>query len=174
MVRQVDETRMSMPKITPFLWFDDQAEQAVDFYLSVFPNSRICQVARHGEAGPGPAGSVMTIQFELDGNEFVALNGGPDHYGFDESISFVVHCATEEEVDHYWEALTDGGQEIACGWLQDRFGLRWQIVPDGFLEVLGDPNPERAKRAMQAMMGMKKLDLRAVKDAADGTVPQAS
>jgi len=155
-------------KITPFLWFDDQAEEAVEFYLSVFPNSRILQIARHGEGGPGQAGTVMTVHFELDGNDFVALNGGPVHYGFDESVSFVVDCATDEEVDHYWEALTNGGEEIACGWLKDRYGLRWQIVPTELPSVLGDPDPERASRAMQAMMTMKKLDIQAMKDAADG------
>jgi predicted 3-demethylubiquinone-9 3-methyltransferase (glyoxalase superfamily) len=160
-----------VPKITPFLWFDHQAEQAVDFYLSVFPNSRILRVARHGDDGPGPARSVMTIHFELDGNEFVALNGGPDHYGFDESISFVVDCATDQEVDRYWAALTDGGQEIACGWLQDRFGLRWQIVPTELPAVLADPDAERAGRAMQAMLTMTKLDIGAMKAAADGKAP---
>lgn len=157
-----------MPPITPFLWFDDQAEQAAQFYVSVFPRSRIAEVTHYGAAGPGPAGSVMTVRFILDGNEFLALNGGPDHYGFDESISFVVGCATEEEVDRYWAALTDGGQEIACGWLKDRYGLRWQIVPDGLSAVLRDPDPERAQRAMQAMLGMKKLDLSAMRAAADG------
>ena len=154
----------------PFLWFDDQAEAAFEFYLSVFPDSRIIQVARCREAGPGPAGSVMTTHFELDGNEFVALNGGPPHYGFDESISFVIDCATEEEVDHYWEALTDGGEEIACGWLKDRYGVRWQVVPSELPSVLGDPDRDRANRAMQAMMTMKKLDVRAMKEAADGVV----
>ncbi len=157
-----------MAKIRPFLWFDDQAEEAVDFYRSVFPNSRIVQVARHGDSGQGEAGTVMTIHFELNGNEFVALNGGPVHYGFDESISFWVDCATDEELDHYWEALTDGGEEIACGWLKDRYGLRWQIVPTELPSVLADPDPERAGRAMQAMMTMKKLDIHAMKDAADG------
>ena len=157
-----------MPKINPFLWFDDQAEEAVDFYLSVFPNSRILRIARHGDGGPAPAGSVMTIHFELDGNEFVALNGGPIHYGFDESISFWVDCANQAEVDHYWEALTDGGQEIACGWLQDRYGLRWQIVPTELPDVLADPDPERAGRAMQAMLSMTKLDSGVMKAAADG------
>lgn len=157
-----------MPKITPFLWFDDQAEQAVDFYLSIFPESKILEVARHGEAGPGPAGSVMLIRFELDGNEFLALNGGPDHYSFDESISFYVDCATQDEVDRYWEALTNGGEEIACGWLKDRFGLRWQIVPSELPQLLGDPDPQRAQAAMQAMMTMTKLDLDVMKKAADG------
>jgi predicted 3-demethylubiquinone-9 3-methyltransferase (glyoxalase superfamily) len=157
-----------MPKITPFLWFDDQAEEAVDFYVSVFPNSKILDVARHGEAGPGPAGSVMLIRFELDGNEFLALNGGPDHFHFDESISFVIDCATQEEVDRYWEGLTNGGEEIACGWLKDRFGLRWQVVPSELPALLGDPDPQRAQRAVQAMMTMKKLDINALKGAADG------
>jgi predicted 3-demethylubiquinone-9 3-methyltransferase (glyoxalase superfamily) len=163
-----------MARITPFLWFDDQAEEAVEFYLSVFPNSRIVQVARYGEAGPGPAGSVMVIYFSLDGNEFVALNGGPANYGFDESISFVVDCATDEEVDYYWQALTDGGEEIACGWLKDRYGLRWQIVPSELPTLLADPDPERVNRAMQAMMTMTKLDIRAMRDAADGVVGEAS
>ena len=163
-----------MPKITPFLWFDDQAEQAVDFYTSVFPNSKILEVARHGEAGPGPAGSVMLLRFELDGNEFLALNGGPEHYGFDESISFVIDCATQGEVDRYRAALTAGGEEIACGWLKDRFGLRWQVVPSELPAILGDPDPERAQRAMQAMMTMKKLDIDALKEAAEGAVRQPS
>lgn len=157
-----------MSKITPFLWFDNQAEQAVDFYLSVFPGSKVLDVSRHGEAGPGPAGSVMLIRFELEGNEFLALNGGPEHYAFDESISFVIDCATQEDVDRYWEALTDGGEEIACGWLKDRFGLRWQVVPSELPKLLGDPDPRRAQRAMQAMMTMKKLDINAMRDAADG------
>lgn len=156
-----------MPSITPFLWFDDQAQQAAELYVSVFPNSKIEQIAHYSEVGPGPAGSVMTVRFSLDGNEFVALNGGPAHYGFDESISFVVNAATEEELDHYWSALTEGGEEIACGWLKDRYGLRWQIVPEGLPALLGDPDPERAKRATQAMLGMKKLDLKAMREAAD-------
>jgi len=153
-------------KITPFLWFDDQAEEAVNFYLSVFPNSRVLEVARYAEGGPGPAGTVMTIRFELDGNEFVALNGGPAHYGFDESVSFMVDCSTGDEVDHYWSALTDGGEEIACGWLKDRFGLRWQIVPSELRSLLSDPDPQRAKMAMDAMMTMTKLDISALRAAA--------
>jgi predicted 3-demethylubiquinone-9 3-methyltransferase (glyoxalase superfamily) len=155
-----------MPKITPFLWFDDQAEAAAEFYVSVFPNSRIVDVVRYGEAGPGPTGSVMTVHFEIDGSEFVALNGGPEHYGFDEAISFVVDCETQDDVDRYWKALTDGGDEIACGWLKDRYGLRWQIVPAGLPALLGDPDPERARRATEAMLSMKKLDIRAMRDAA--------
>ena len=163
-----------MAKITPFLWFDDQAEEAVDFYLSIFPNSRVLQVARHGEGGPGPAGSVMTIRFDLDGNEFLALNGGPAHYGFDESISFVIDCATQEDVDHYWDGLlAGGGKEIACGWLRDRYGLRWQVVPSELPSLLGDPDPERAQRAMKAMLSMTKLDIRAMKEAADSAPSSA-
>lgn len=158
-----------MPDITPFLWFDDQAQQAAEFYVSVFPNSHIEQVTHYSAAGPAPAGSVMTVSFNLDDKDFVALNGGPAHYGFDESISFVVNCATQEDLDHYWSKLTDGGEEIACGWLKDRYGLRWQIVPQGLSEVLADPDPERAQRAAQAMMGMKKLDLPAMRAAADGS-----
>lgn len=157
-----------MPKITPFLWFDDQAQQAAELYVSVFPNSKIEQIARYGEAGPGPAGSVMTVKFSLDGEELLALNGGPAHYGFDESISFVVDCKTQEDVDHYWSALTDGGEEIACGWLKDRYGLRWQIVPSELPAVLGDPDPQRARRATEAMLSMKKLDIEAMRAAADG------
>jgi predicted 3-demethylubiquinone-9 3-methyltransferase (glyoxalase superfamily) len=157
-----------MPDITPFLWFDDQAEEAAEFYVSVFPNSQVLHTERYSEAGPGPAGSVMTIRFEIDGKEFVALNGGPAHYGFDESVSFVVDCTDEKEVDHYWDRLGDGGEEIACGWLKDRYGLRWQIVPVELPSLLGDPDPERANRAMQAMLSMKKLDIQAIKRAADG------
>lgn len=160
-----------MPKITPFLWFDDQAEEAARYYASVFPSSRIVDVARYSDAGPGPAGSVMTVRFELDGTEFVALNGGPAHYGFDEAVSFVVNCETGDEVDHYWDALTDGGEEIACGWLKDRFGLRWQIVPSELFSLLGDPDPERARRAAQAMLAMKKIDIRALREAADRPAP---
>jgi predicted 3-demethylubiquinone-9 3-methyltransferase (glyoxalase superfamily) len=162
-----------VPKVIPFLWFDDQAEQAVDFYVSVFPDSKVLELARHGESGSGPAGSIMLIRFELDGNEFLALNGGPEHYNFDESISFVIECATQDEVNRYWEALSDAGEEIACGWLKDRFGLRWQVVPSELPILLGDPDPQRAQRAMRAMMTMKKLDIDALKEAADGVVPQS-
>jgi predicted 3-demethylubiquinone-9 3-methyltransferase (glyoxalase superfamily) len=162
-----------MPRITPFLWFDHQAAEAADFYVALFPNSRVVEVQRYGEAGPGPAGSVMTVRFELDGQTFVALNGGPDNYGFNESISFVVDCQTADEVDHYWESLRQGGEEIACGWLRDRYGLCWQIVPSELTSLLGDPDPERANRAMQAMLSMKKLDMSAMRKAADG-VPVSS
>ena len=159
-----------MVSITPFLWFDDQAEEAAGFYTSVFPNSRILEVARYSKGGQRPAGSVMTVRFELDGNEFTALNGGPAHYGFDESISFVIHCKTQEEVDRYWDALCAGGEEIACGWLKDRYGLRWQVVPSELPSLLGDPDPVRARRAAGAVMGMKKLDIAAIRAAVDGLV----
>ncbi|MGH8988519.1 MAG: VOC family protein [Acidimicrobiales bacterium] len=162
-----------MRMITPMLWFDNQAEEAARFYVSVFPSSRVLDVTHYGEAGPGPAGSVMTVRFELDGSEFVALNGGPAHYGFDESVSFVVDCPTEQDVDRYWDALGEGGREIACGWLSDRYGLRWQIVPSELPSVLSDPDPERASRAMEAMLSMKKLDIRALKGAADGAGAQS-
>ncbi|HXS12178.1 MAG TPA: VOC family protein [Acidobacteriaceae bacterium] len=148
-----------MPKITPFLWFDNNAEEAVDFYLSVFPNSRRTGELRSGDAGPGPKGSIVTIGFELDGQPFTALNGGPDHQ-FNEAVSFVVHCKSQAEIDDYWTKLGDGGSEIACGWLKDRFGLRWQIIPDNIAELLRHP------AAMRAMMTMKKLDIAALEAAA--------
>lgn len=159
---------MAVPTITPFLWFDDQAEDAARFYVSIFPGSRIIDVARARGAGGDGEDPVLTVRFSLDGHEFVALNGGPVHYGFDESISFVIECKDDVELDHYWSALGEGGAEIACGWLKDRFGLRWQVVPAGLSEVLGDPDPARAKRAMDAMMTMTKLDLHAMRRAADG------
>lgn len=157
-----------MPEVTPFLWFDTQAEEAAEFYVSTFPNSRVTDVTRYGEAGPGPAGSVMTVRFELAGQAFVALNGGPEHFGFNESVSFVINCGSPEEVDHYWAALTEGGEEIACGWLKDRYGLRWQVVPEGLPVALADPDPERARRAMEAMLKMTKLDLGAIEAAKAG------
>ena len=156
-----------MPKITPFLWFDDQAEEAVEFYLSVFPNSRVVTMSRYGDGGPGPAGSVMTVLFELDGDEFMALNGGPKNYGFDESISFVIDCPTTEDVDHYWQALTDGGEEIDCGWE----GSLWRSLAGDSLRFPvcdGGPGSGAAQRAMQAMMTMKKLDMDVLRAAADG------
>lgn len=155
-----------MPDIHPFLWFDDQAMDAAEFYVSVFPNSRITDVVRYGEAGPGMPGEVMTVSFALDGKKFTAINGGPVHYDFNLGVSFVIDCASAKELDHYWQTLTDGGQESACGWLIDRFGLAWQVVPAGLPGVLGDPDPVRAERAMSAMLGMKKLDLPAMVAAA--------
>ncbi len=157
---------MPIQKITPFLWFDHQAEEAASFYTSIFPNSKIVRVVRYGKAGPGPAGSVMTAEFQLDGQTFVALNGGP-HYKFTEAISFVVNCETQEEVDAYYEQLSAGGAEVQCGWLKDKFGLSWQIVPTILPELLSNPDPEKSRRVVQAMMNMKKLDILALKQARD-------
>ncbi|HEY5143440.1 MAG TPA: VOC family protein [Solirubrobacteraceae bacterium] len=154
-------------RITPNLWFDTEAEEAANFYISVFENSRIVNVARYTEAGPRPAGTVMTVEFELDGQLFVGINGGPQ-FTFDEAVSFQVTCADQDEVDHYWERLTEGGSEGRCGWLKDRFGLSWQVVPTGMAEVFGDPDPARAERGMQAMLKMRKLDVAALRAAADG------
>ena len=155
-----------MPKITPCLWFDTQGEEAAEFYTSIFPNSRIVDVARYGEAGPRDAGTVMVVKFELDGQEFVALNGGPD-FTFDEAISFQIDCADQDEVDRYSEALTDGGEQGPCGWVKDRFGLSWQVVPTRMIELLLDPDEARAQRAMAAMLEMRKIDIAAVEAAAD-------
>lgn len=160
-----------MPTIAPNLWFDTQAEEAARFYCSVFPNSRIRQVSYYGEAGPGPAGTVLTVDFELDGQPFTAINGGPQ-FTFSEAISLLINCADQAEVDYYWDAmLAGGGEESMCGWLKDRYGLSWQVVPEGMAEVMADPDPSRAERAMRAMLTMRKLDvaaLRAAADAADG------
>jgi predicted 3-demethylubiquinone-9 3-methyltransferase (glyoxalase superfamily) len=156
-------------EITPNLWFDTEAEEAATFYTSIFPNSRIGSIARYPEGGPGPAGTVMTVEFELDGNRFIGINGGP-HFTFDEAVSFMITCESQEEVDRYWARLTDGGEEVQCGWLKDRFGLSWQVVPRGMDEIFSDPDPGRAQRAMQAMMGMKKLDLATLQAAADGVL----
>jgi predicted 3-demethylubiquinone-9 3-methyltransferase (glyoxalase superfamily) len=150
-----------MPKITPFLWFDDgQAEEAANFYVSVFPNSRITRISRYGEAGPGPKGGVMVVAFELDGQAFTALNGGPV-FKFNEAISLQVSCESQEEVDYYWEKLSVGGDEAAqqCGWLKDRYGVSWQIVPRVLGELIGDPDPEKSQRTMRAMLQMKKIDI---------------
>ena len=154
--------------ITPNLWFDTQAEEAAAFYLSVFPNSRILTVTHYTEAGPREAGMVLTVEFELNGQRFVGINGGPN-FTFDEAISFEIDCETQEELDYYWEALTDGGEESQCGWLKDRFGVSWQVVPTGMAELFADSDPERARRAMEAMLKMRKLDLAALQAAADGT-----
>jgi predicted 3-demethylubiquinone-9 3-methyltransferase (glyoxalase superfamily) len=155
-----------MQKITPFLWFDTQAEEAAKFYTSIFPNSKIVTLARYGEAGPGPRGSVMTVVFELDGQRMIALNGGPQ-FKFTEAISLSVDCKTQEEVDHYWTKLSQGGQESQCGWLKDRYGLSWQINPAILGELLADPDPKKAKRVMEAMLKMKKIDIAALKAAAE-------
>jgi len=156
-----------MPKITPFLWFESEAEAAARFYVSLFPNSRIGAISRYGEAGPGPAGSVMTVSFELNGLPVTALNGGPA-YAFTEAVSFQVSCEDQAEVDRYWTALTaDGGQEGPCAWLKDRWGLSWQIVPKALPELLADPDRGRAMRATQAMLQMKKIDIDKLREAAD-------
>ena len=154
-----------MSKIHPFLWFDDQAEEAMNFYVSVFPNSKVRQVVRNGDAGPGPKGSVLTAEFELDGRRFTALNGGP-HFQFTEAVSFVVDCADQDEVDRYWTALSEG--ESQCGWLKDRFGLSWQVVPSALPGYIGGPDAEGARRAMQAMLQMTKLDVARLKAAYEG------
>ena len=152
-------------KITPFLWFDHQAEEAARFYTSVFRNSRIEAVTRYGESGPGPKGSVMTVAFELDGQKFTALNGGPA-FKFTEAVSFVVHCETQQEVDQMWEKLSAGGQEVECGWVKDKYGLSWQIVPNVLFEMLQDKDAERKERVMKAMLQMKKLDIAELQQAA--------
>ena len=157
-----------MTKITPFLWFDTQAEDAAKLYVSVFKNSKIVNVARYGAAGPGPAGSVMTVEFELDGNRFIALNAGP-RFKFTEAISFVVDCKTQQEVDHYWSKLSAGGREDACGWLKDKFGLSWQITPSSLGPMMSDPDPAKAKRVMEAMLQMKKIDIAALERARAGS-----
>ncbi len=156
-----------MLDIVPNLWFDTQAEEAANFYCSVFKDSRIISTARYPEGAPGPTGEVMTVEFELQGKRFVGINGGPQ-FTFSEAVSFQISCADQAEVDWFWERLTDGGEESQCGWLKDRYGLSWQVVPVGMDEVFSDPDPARAQRAMQAMLGMRKLDLAALQAAADG------
>lgn len=156
-----------MEKITPCLWMDDQAEDAARFYTSVFGNSRILGVTHYGEVGPRPAGMVMTVNFELNGQEFVALNGGPE-FTIDEAISFQVGCEDQDEVDHYWARLSEGGEEGPCGWVKDRFGVSWQIVPTRLIELIGDPDPGRSQRAMGAMLKMKKIDIATLERAAAG------
>ena len=154
-------------KITPNLWFDTEAEEAAAFYTSVFRDSRIVEVAHFPEGAPRPAGMVMTVEFELEGQRFIAINGGPE-FKFDEAVSLQIDCDTQEELDHYWERLSDGGEEGPCGWLKDRYGLSWQVTPKGMDELFTDADPERAQRAMQAMLPMRKLDIAALRRAADG------
>lgn len=155
-----------MPKIRPFLWFDTQAEEAANLYTSIFKNSKIVKVTRYPEGAPGPKGSVMTVAFTLDGQEFTALNGGP-LFKFTEAISFVVNCKTQEELDTYWTKLLEGGEESRCGWLKDKYGLSWQIIPAVLSEMLGDRDPQKAKRVMEAMLQMKKIDIAGLKKAYD-------
>ena len=160
-------TQPAAQKITTFLWFDNNAEEAANFYVSVFKNSRILNTARYGEVGPGPNGSVMTIEFELDGQRFTGLNGGPQ-FKFNEAISLVVHCETQEEIDYYWEKLSaDGGEEVQCGWLKDKFGLSWQVVPNILPKLMTDGDSQKRQRVMSALLGMKKLDINALQKAAN-------
>jgi predicted 3-demethylubiquinone-9 3-methyltransferase (glyoxalase superfamily) len=151
-----------MQKISPFLWFDNQAEEAMKFYVSVFKNSKAGKVTRYGDAGPGPKGSVMTASFELEGQQFTALNGGP-HFRFTEAISFVVNCETQEEVDELWDRLAEGGQTQQCGWLKDKFGLSWQVVPTVLIELINDPDPGKSRRVTEAMLQMTKIDIAKLK-----------
>lgn len=154
-------------KITTFLWFNDNAEEAVNFYTSLFPSSRVVTITRYGDTGPGPKGTVMTASFELDGQEFVALNGGPN-FKFTEAISLVVNCESQEEVDRYWQALTaDGGEESQCGWLKDKYGLSWQITPTILMKLIGDPDKAKVDRVMQAMMKMRKIEISKILEAAE-------
>ena len=154
-------------KITPNLWFDTEAEDAAEFYVSVFPNSRIIGKTHYTGAGPREAGAVMTVEWEIEGMRFVGINGGPE-FTFDEAVSLQINCADQDEVDYYWERLSEGGREGPCGWLKDRYGLSWQVVPTGMDELFADPDPERARRAMEALLKMGKLDVAALRSAADG------
>ena len=153
-----------MQKITPFLWFDGKAEEAANFYTSIFKNSKILNISRYGEEGPGPAGTVMTVTFQLDAQEFTALNGGPV-FKFTEAISFFVNCETQQEVDELWEKLSEGGEEEQCGWLKDKYGVSWQIVPTALMEMLQDRDAEKSQRVMKAMLQMKKIDIETLRQA---------
>ena len=157
-----------MPKTIPFLWFNGQAEQAAEHYIAIFPDSKILSVTPYGPESPDVEGTVMTVNFSLDGQEYVGLNGGPQ-FPFTEAISFQIHCADQDEVDHYWSRLTEGGEESQCGWLKDKFGVSWQVVPTALFALLGDPDPGRAQRAAQAMFQMKKIVIAELQQAADDT-----
>jgi predicted 3-demethylubiquinone-9 3-methyltransferase (glyoxalase superfamily) len=161
-----DSRAMTMQKITPFLWFDDNAEEAMHFYVSIFKNSKVGRVSRYGDAGPGKKGTVMSATFQLEGQEFHALNGGP-RYHFTPAISLFVSCETQDEVDELWSRFSVGGTPNQCGWITDKFGLSWQIIPKALGQLLGDPDPGRAQRAMQAMLKMTKIDVAELKRAAD-------
>jgi predicted 3-demethylubiquinone-9 3-methyltransferase (glyoxalase superfamily) len=154
-----------MQKITPFLWFDGKAEEAANFYTSIFKDSKVGAVRRYGDAGPGPKGSAMTVSFQLEGQEFVGLNGGPQ-FKFNEAISFFVNCETQQEVDYFWSKLLEGGQESQCGWLKDKYGVSWQIIPAALMKLLGDPEPAKAQRVMKAMLQMRKIDVAQLEAAA--------
>ena len=155
-----------MSKITPFLWFDNNLEEAITLYTSVFKNSKVTNMVRYGEGGPGNAGTVMTASFELEGQKFTGLNGGP-HFKFTEAVSFYINCETQEEIDYYWDKLSEGGEESRCGWLKDKFGLSWQVIPNVLGELLGHPDRQKANNAMQAMMKMQKLDIATLKKAVE-------
>ncbi len=155
-----------MPKITPFLWFNDQAEEAMNFYVSIFKNSKAGTVTRYGDAGPGPKGSVMTADFQLEGQEFTALNGGPQ-FPFTEAVSFVINCETQQEIDRYWDKLSAGGKPVQCGWLKDKFGLSWQVVPTILSRLLADKDPKKSQRVMKAMLQMVKIDIARLQEAAE-------
>ncbi|MFJ5719428.1 VOC family protein [Streptomyces sp. NPDC093149] len=157
---------MTTEGFTTCLWFDGQAEEAAEYYLTVFKNSRLGRIDRYTEAGPGPAGSAMAVEFEINGQKFVGLNGGPQ-FTFNESISFQIHCADQDEVDYYWSSLTDGGEEGPCGWLKDRYGVSWQVVPEALIDLIGDRDATKAARTTAAMMTMKKLDIAALQKAHD-------
>ncbi len=158
---------MIKQRISPFLWFDNQAEEAAQFYVSIFPNSAMGEIARYTETGPGPNGSVMTVAFQLDGQQFTALNGGPI-FKFTEALSLVVNCESQKEVDYYWDRLLEGGGEVQCGWVKDKYGVSWQVVPVDFIKMVQDKDPAKVDRVMKAMMKMKKLDLAALEKAYDG------
>jgi predicted 3-demethylubiquinone-9 3-methyltransferase (glyoxalase superfamily) len=164
---QTPESQPQSQKITTFLWFDNNAEEAANFYTSIFTNSKIRHITRYGDAGGGPKGQVMTVDFELDGQQFTALNGGPT-FKFTEAISLLVHCQTQEEIDYFWEKLSEGGQKIQCGWLKDKYGLAWQITPDVLLEFLTDPDEKRKDRVMSEMMKMTKIEIEPLLEAAKG------
>ncbi len=159
--------KVTTQKITPFLWFDDKAEEAANFYVSIFKNSHVGRVTRYGDAGPGPKGTVMSVVFQLEGQEFFALNGGPQ-FTFTPAISFFVTCETQQEVDELWEKLSAGGRKDRCGWLQDKYGLSWQVVPSALGRMLGDKDPKKAQRVMTAMMQMDKIDINGLQQAYDG------
>lgn len=165
--RRSQEMDISMQKITACLWFDNQAEEAAEYYVSVFDNARIKDVSRYGEGGPGPAGQAIVVAFDIEDQAFQALNGGPA-FSFTEAVSFVIDCASQDEVDRYWNALTDGGTESQCGWLKDRYGVSWQIVPSVLGQLIAGPDAEGSQRAMQAMLGMRKLDIAELQKAYDG------
>ncbi|HJZ70004.1 MAG TPA: VOC family protein [Blastocatellia bacterium] len=158
------QTQTTAQKIFPCLWFDNQAEEAANFYVSIFNNSKVLTTTRYTEGSPGPAGSVMTVEFEIEGQKFLGLNGGP-LFKFTEAVSFCINCESQEEIDYFWEKLTEGGEESMCGWLKDKFGLSWQVVSTGWDEMLNDPDPARAKRVMEALMKMRKIDIEALKRA---------